>query len=46
MGTFLDRTTGVSCKNVNRSFIGVEIDEKYFEIAKHRIDNEHTNSNT
>ena len=30
-------TTGVACKNLNRSFIGIELDEKYFEIAKERI---------
>jgi len=30
-------TTGVACKNLNRSFIGIERDEKYFEIAKERI---------
>lgn len=30
-------TTGVACKNLNRSFIGIEIDEKYFNIAKDRI---------
>ena len=31
-------TTGVACKKLNRHFIGVEIDEKYFCIAKQRID--------
>ncbi len=30
-------TTGVACKNLNRSFIGIEQDDKYFEIAKERI---------
>ncbi len=30
-------TTGVACKNLNRNFIGIELDEKYFEIAKERI---------
>ena len=30
-------TTGVACKNLNRNFIGMEIDEEYFEIAKERI---------
>ncbi len=30
-------TTGVACKNLNRKFIGIEKDEKYFEIAKQRI---------
>lgn len=32
-------TTGVACKNLNRNFIGIELDEKYFEIAKNRIEN-------
>ena len=31
-------TTGVACKNLNRSFIGIELDETYFEIAKQRIE--------
>lgn len=30
-------TTGVACKNTNRKFIGIELDEKYFDIAKNRI---------
>ena len=30
-------TTGVACKKLNRNFIGTEIDPKYFEIAKNRI---------
>lgn len=32
-------TTGVACKNLNRKFIGIEMDDKYFEIAKNRIEN-------
>jgi len=32
-------TTGVACKNLNRNFIGIELDETYFEIAKKRIAN-------
>ena len=32
-------STGVAAKNTNRSFIGIELDDKYFEIAKDRIDN-------
>jgi len=32
-------TTGVACKNLNRNFIGIEKDRKYFEIAKERIEN-------
>lgn len=31
-------TTGVACKNLNRKFIGIEMDKKYFEIAKNRIE--------
>lgn len=31
-------TTGVACINTNRNFIGIELEEKYFEIAKKRID--------
>lgn len=31
-------STGVACKNLNRSFIGIELDDKYFKIAKERID--------
>jgi len=27
----------VACKNLNRNGIGIEMDEKYFEIAKERI---------
>ena len=30
-------STGVACKNTNRSFIGIELDRNYFEIAKKRI---------
>lgn len=32
-------TTGVACKKLSRNFIGYEIDEKYFNIAKERIEN-------
>jgi site-specific DNA-methyltransferase (adenine-specific) len=40
--TVLDNTmgsgsTGVAAKQLNRSFIGIEMDDKYFEIAKKRI---------
>lgn len=30
-------STGVACINTNRRFIGIEISEEYFEIAKQRI---------
>lgn len=30
-------TTGVACKNLNRSFIGIEKDDEYFELASNRI---------
>lgn len=30
-------STGIACKNLNRNFIGIELDKKYFEIAKERI---------
>ena len=30
-------STGVACKNTNREFIGMELDEKYFNIACERI---------
>lgn len=30
-------TTGVACKNLNRNFIGIELDEKYFSVAEVRI---------
>lgn len=32
-------TTGVAALNLNRNFIGIELDKKYFEIAKERIKN-------
>ena len=41
--TVLDNTmgsgsTGVACVNLNRNFIGIELEEKYFDIAKQRIE--------
>lgn len=35
-------TTGVACINTNRSFIGIERDDSYFEIAKSRIEKART----
>jgi len=30
-------TTGVACKQLNRDFIGIELEEKYFKIAENKI---------
>ena len=30
-------TTGVACKELNRNFVGIDIDDKYFKIAEERI---------
>lgn len=30
-------TTGKMCKVLNRNFIGIELDDGYFQIAKERI---------
>lgn len=48
--TILDNTmgsgsTGVACKNTNRNFIGIEKDDKYFEIAEKRINGTTANPN-
>lgn len=32
-------STGIACANTNRNFIGIELDENYFNIAKSRIKN-------
>lgn len=32
-------STGVACLNTNRKFIGIEMDENYFNIAKDRMEN-------
>lgn len=32
-------STGVACMNTNRRFVGIELDENYFDIAKDRIEN-------
>ncbi len=36
-------STGVACITTNRQFIGMELDENYFNIAKERINNEQNN---
>ena len=38
-------STGVACLNTNRKFIGIELDEKYFNIAKKRIGNKYNELN-
>lgn len=30
-------TTGVACRNLNRNFIGIEINEEYYKIAERRM---------
>jgi site-specific DNA-methyltransferase (adenine-specific) len=49
--TVLDNTmgsgsTGIACINTNRNFIGIEKDDKYFEIAKKRIEEHLTTAST
>jgi len=39
-------STGVACINTNRQFIGIEKDDKYFEIAKKRIEDHLTTDST
>lgn len=31
-------STGLACKELNRNFIGIELDKQYFDIAKKRIE--------
>ena len=31
-------STGIACLNTNRNFIGIELDDHYFEVAKERIE--------
>jgi len=38
-------TTGIACLNTNRRFIGIEKDDKYFDIAYNRIKNHINNEN-
>ena len=35
--TFGSGTTGVACMNTNRKFIGIEMDDTYFDIGSKRI---------
>ena len=30
-------STGVACRNLNRNFIGIELDQDYFDVSKNRI---------
>jgi DNA modification methylase len=30
-------STGVACVNTSRNFVGIELNDKYFDIAKTRI---------
>ena len=36
-------STGVACVNTNRKFIGIELDDKYFDVAKERIEEARNN---
>ena len=36
--TFGSGSTGIACLNTNRKFIGIEMDEGYFNIAKDRLE--------
>ena len=36
---------GVASKELSRDFIGIELDDKYFEIAKNRIEEEEFKKN-
>ena len=37
MNIIINGSTGVACVNTNRKFIGIEMDENYFNIACDRI---------
>lgn len=38
-------STGVACLNTNRKFIGIELDDTYFDVAKQRIENTYNGLN-
>jgi site-specific DNA-methyltransferase (adenine-specific) len=45
LNTFMGSgTTGIACKNMNRSFIGIEMIETNFLIAKNRIETHNVQS--
>ena len=37
-------TTGVACRNLNRDFIGIEKEQKYYDIAVHRLGSQKWNT--
>jgi site-specific DNA-methyltransferase (adenine-specific) len=37
MNLTFNNSTGVACANTGRKFIGIELDDKYFDIGKNRI---------
>lgn len=39
-------SAGVACLNTNRNFIGIELNEDYFNIAQDRIQNQFAKINT
>ncbi|GEO67326.1 hypothetical protein FD37_GL002114 [Levilactobacillus spicheri DSM 15429] len=34
-------STGVSCVETGRDFVGMEMDQHYFDVAQHRIEEAH-----
>ena len=30
-------STGVACKNLDRKFIGIELNDLYYKLSKHRV---------
>ena len=40
-------STGIACKNLNRNFFGIELEEKYFTMAQKNLDiNDQKNTNS